>query len=562
MSPENRIFFVGDWRISAREGVASRGDSESVRLEPKAVEVLTYLASRPGEVVSRAELEDSVWPGALVGYEAVTKTIIKLRKALGDNAREPRYIETIPKRGYQLIAEVRQAGRPPGQSSAHDATGVGKEPGAGLGKGRAAGVGVALLVLAAVALAYLFGTGRLPVDQPPDRLPTVIVLPFENLGESPEYDDFADGMTEDIITDLSGISGLQVLASNTAFTFKGKQVSPGELAKQLGVDFVLEGSVRRHAGTVRMNARLVDTHTGYQQWADRYDRNAGDVFAVQDEMTNSIVAALTVRVSPQEAQRLASRTTNSLAAYDHLLEGQRLSRASTRATNLQAEQAYRKAIVQDPAYGRAYGALAYLLAYRFRRGWSDAPVLTIDLALELASKAVTLDDAVPQTHWALGYVHLMRGEYALAERAASQAIEIAPNFADGYGLLALIKNALAEPDAAIQLIHKGMQLNPFYTWDYPYNLGRAYYTAGNLEAAIASLEKARTRNPNALPIRLYLAASYAGAGRVDDAEWEMEEVKALNPKESISLLKATHSISDPQVMQRLVQDLRSAGLPE
>jgi tetratricopeptide (TPR) repeat protein len=189
-------------------------------------------------------------------------------------------------------------------------------------------------------------------------------------------------------------------------------------------------------------------------------------------------------------------------------------------------------------------------------------VLTIDLALELASKAVTLDDAVPQTHWALGYVHLMRGEYALAESAASRAIEIAPNFADAYGLLALIKNALAEPDAAIELIRKGMQLNPFYTWDYPYNLGRAYYTAGNLEAAIASLEKARTRNPNALPIRLYLAASYAGAGRVDDAEWEMEEVKALNPNESISLLKATHSINDPQVMQRLVQDLRSAGLPE
>ena len=156
----------------------------------------------------------------------------------------------------------------------------------------------------------------------------------------------------------------------------------------------------------------------------------------------------------------------------------------------------------------------------------------------------------------------MRGEYEQADRAATRAVEIAPNFADGYGLLALIKNALAETDAAIALIRKGMQLNPFYTWDYPYNLGRAYYTAGKLETAIAFLEEARTRNPNALPVRIHLAASYAGAGRLEDAEWEMEEVKALSPNESITLLKATHPVKDAQAMQRLVQDLRTAGLPE
>jgi TolB-like protein/DNA-binding winged helix-turn-helix (wHTH) protein/Tfp pilus assembly protein PilF len=560
MPLENRIFFVGDWRISPREGIASR-DGQSVRLEPKAVEVLTFLASRPGEVVSRAELEESVWRGAVVGYEAVTKTIIKLRKALGDSAREPRYIETIPKRGYQLIAEVRQAEQP-------EASPVVEEPGAGEGlggrnsTGLAKLVGAALLLLLVGALAYLFGSNQLPVHEPEETMPAIIVLPFENLGASPEHDAFADGMTEDIITDLSGIAGLHVLASNTAFTFKGKQVSPRELAEQLRVDFVLEGSIRRHDGAVRMNARLIDARTGYQRWADRYDRDAGDVFTVQDEIANSIVAALTIRLSPQEEQRLASRTTNSLAAYDHFLEGQRLSRISTRETNLQAEQAYRRAIAEDPGYGRAYGALSYLLAFRFRRGWTDTPVPTIELALELALRAVALDDAVPQTYWALGYVHLMRGEHAQAERAATRAIEIAPNYADGYGLLALIKNALAESDAAIKLIRKGMQLNPFYTWDYPYNLGRAYYTAGNLEAAIASLEQARTRNPNALPIRIHLAASYAGAGRLEDAEWEVEEVKELSPHESISLLKATHPIKNAQAMQRLVQDLRTAGLPE
>ena len=245
-------------------------------------------------------------------------------------------------------------------------------------------------------------------------------------------------MTKDIITNLSGIAGLQVLASNTAFAFKGKQIPALELAEQLNVDFVLEGSIRRHDGAVRMDARLVDAHTGYQRWADRYDRDAGDVFAVQDEMANGIVAALTIRLSPQEAQRLTSHTTESLAAYDHFPEGQRLSRVSIRETNLQAEQAYRKAISEDPGFGRAYGALSYVMAFRFRRGWTDTPVPTIDLALDLALKAVALDDA----------------------------------------------------------------------------------------------------------------------------EWKIEEVKALSPNESISLLKATHPVKDAQAMQRLVRDLPIAGLPE
>ena len=560
MSSENRVFFVGEWRISTGEGVASR-DGESVRLEPKAVEVLNYLASRPGEVVSRAELEASVWPGAVVGYEAVTKTIIKLRKALGDSPRKPRYIETIPKRGYQLIAEVRQVEQPVAEPI-KGALGPRDGPGETIGRGLARTVGAVLLALLLVALTYLFASGRLSIDQPQGATPSIIVLPFENLGESPEYDAFADGMTEDLITDLSRIARLQVLASNTAFTFKGKQISATELAAQLDVDFVLEGSIRRHAGGVRINARLVDARTGYQRWADRYDRDAGDVFAVQDEMATSIVAALTIRLSPQEAQRLASRTTNSLAAYDHFIEGQELSRLSTRQANLLAEQAYRRAIADDPGFSRAYGALAYTLAFRFRRGWTDSPVFTIDLALDLALRAVALNDAVPQTYWALGYVHLMRREHAQADRAATRAIEVAPSYADGYGLLALIKNALAEPDAAIKLIRKGIQLNPFYTWDYPYNLGRAYYTAGDLEAAIRYLEEARARNPNALPIRVHLAAAYAAAGRQGDAEWEVEEVKALSPDESISLLEATHPVKDTQAMQRLVQDLRKAGLPE
>ncbi len=568
---DQREFSVGDWHVSPLEGVISR-NSENVRLEPKAMEVLVYLASRPGEVVSREDLENKVWRGAVVGYDAVTSTVIKLRKALGDSARESRFIATVPKRGYQLIAPVTYP-----EAGAPDAA---EPPGAaGATPNRTQStpfVRLRLVLVMAmlgltVGLAYLFMPGTPPSgDETADvsvqagrgAPPSIVVLPFENLGEEPLNDSFTDGITEDLITDLSGISNLLVIASNTAFAFKGKKVSASALAAELNVGFILEGSIRRHGGSIRVNARLIDARSGFQRWAKRYDQEVTEVFAVQDEVTRSIVEALAVKLSPQEVERLARRTTNSLVAYDHFQEGQRLSRISTLETNQQAQVAYRKAIEADPDYGRAYGALGYTLAYNFRRGWTDSPAQTIDLALQLAKKAVEFDSSIPQNHWSLGYVHLMRQEYEAAESAVAQAVAIAPNFADGYGLLALIKNALSESDLAIALIEKGMRLNPYFTWDYPYNLGRAYYTLGRIDEAITALEDARSRNPNAIPVRLHLAASYVRAGRLGDAQWEVEEIQALSPAETISLLKSTHPINDPKVMDTFAADLRAAGLPE
>jgi len=555
--------YIGDWQVSPMQGVVSR-EGENVRLEPKAVEVLAYLASRPGEVVSRDDLEKAVWPGALVGYDAVTNTVIKLRKALGDDARRPRYIETIPKRGYRLIAPVQAS--PADESQTGGATNHNAKASTGnAGSHRLIPVLWSVFLLSVISglVFLLFPAAWLSeVETGPLRPPSIIVLPFENLGETQQSMAFVDGISEDIITDLSGVAGLRVLASNTAFAFKGKNPSAQELRDELAVDFVLQGSMRRHDGSIRVNARLVDAHTGYQKWAKRYDRRAAEVFAVQDELTGSIVDALTIRLSSFEKQRLASRTTDNLAAYDYFQEGQRVSKIGTRETNLLAEAVYRKAVEEDPGYGRAFGALSYTLAYRYRRGWTDTPVHTIDRARELGKRAVELDGTIPQTYWALGYAHLMGREYAQAEAAVERAIAIAPNYADGYGLLALIKNNLGEAEEAIELVKKGMLLNPYYTWDYPYNLGRAYYASGQIDEAVSMLEQARTRNQNAVPVRLHLAASYARAGRVDDAEWEVEEIQALNPSESISLLKTTLPLSDPEDMQMLVNDLRKAGLPE
>ncbi len=564
---EQTSFFIGEWQVSPHEDTLSQ-DGNTVRLEPRAMEVLVYLASRHGEVVSRSDLENRVWTGMLVTDDAVTSAIIKLRKALGDNAKDPRFIATVPKRGYQLIAPVTKP------AAGADEVAVVDQAGIPLASLRADRAKVALMVttLAIVAaLAWAFLSSIAPAlpesaapgpDETTRQAPSILVLPFENLSEDPAQEQFADGITEDIITDLSGLSNLRVMGNNTSFSYKGRSVRPQEVGAELGVDFVLEGSIRRQGETIRINSQLVDARTGFQKWAERYDRGLAEVFAVQDEVTDSIVAALAIGLDNRERTNLAHRPTDNLEAYEYFREGQGLAGTSTRENNVLAQAAYRKAIQADPRYGRAYSALAYTLAFNFRRGWNDAPMQTIDRALELARKSVELDSSSPQTYWSLGYVYLMRKEFELAEKAVAQALEISPNFADGYGLLALIKNSLGEAQTAIELVEKGMQLNPFYTWDYPYNLGRAYYTLGQTEQAITALEAAKTRNPNVVPVRLHLAASYVRAGRLGDAEWEVEEIRTISPDETLGHVARTHPTSDKQALEVLLDELRAAGLPE
>jgi TolB-like protein/DNA-binding winged helix-turn-helix (wHTH) protein len=562
---KSESFRLGDWTVEPDTDQIRCG-GESIKLEPKVMDVLAYLASRQGEVVSREELERDVWHGALVGYDSVTSTIIKLRKALSDQARNPKYIATVPKRGYRLIMSVQtiDAGKAAAFSTQTATEPVSRSTFMSMRNP------IAMIVVAAVVLAGLVLFVRFPseedvkqpgsVPRPPQH--SIIVLPFENLSDDPKQAIFANGVTEDLITDLARLSNLRVIASNTAFSYQGRKVDPQEVGAELGVEFVLASSIRRSGDAIRVNTQLVETESGFQRWASRYDRRLDEVFAVQDELVNNIVSALAVELTAQEKQRLARRATHNLIAYDWFLEGQRLSRISTKETNEQSQSAYRQAIQADPSYGRAYGALAVNLAFNFRRGWTDSPLETTDRALNLAKQGVELDGTIPQTYWSLGYVHLMRKEFADAEKAARQSIQIAPNYADGFGLLALIYNNLGQAQAALDHITKGMQLNPYFTWDYPYNQGRAYYTLGRYEEAIESLSRALERNENAVPPRLWLAASYVRSNALDDAEWEIEQLLVTNPKTTLTHTKNAMPIQNPQLMQSFLDDLRAAGLPE
>ncbi|MEJ2392158.1 MAG: winged helix-turn-helix domain-containing protein [Gammaproteobacteria bacterium] len=550
--PTSTDFQIAGWQVSADEGLLVRGD-EVIHLEPKVMEVLCYFAARPGEVVTREELERDIWHGAIVGYDAVTKTVIKLRKALGDDARRPRCIATIPKKGYQLVASVifsdatehtvpaPMAGR---TDVAHKLLWV--------WIGRVA----VFMCLVGVAAFMLWPTHNNSTAE----VPSLLVLPLVNLDQDKTHNVFADGMTEDIIIDLSSFAGLFVFASHTSFQYQGKEVAYTDLSKELGVDFILEGNIRRLAESFRINVSLIDAKTGRNVWARRYDKNSHNVFGVTSELAREISQALAIKLSSREQQQLGEISTANLKAYDHFLAGQRVASQRTRDSIQQASLEYRRAIELDASYGRAYGALAFNMAVAYRRGWTDTPMETLDRALALAEQATLLDRRTPQTYWVLGYVHMMRKELDAAERAVEKAIAISPNYADGYGLLALLSNHRGNAIQAIKYIKKGMALNPYYTFDYPYNLGRAYYTLGRYKEAIVSLEEAQERNENVMPPKIFLAASYMAEGRVDDAQWTVEQMRVLSPDISLSHIEKTIPISNRQLKQKLLHDLSNAGL--
>ena len=553
-------FVIDGWTVSPSEGLLSRG-GDTVRLEPKTMEVLVYFASRPNEVITRDELERDVWHGALVGYDAVTNTVIKLRKALQDDARHPRCIATIPKKGYQLIASISdiedtQQSRETKVTETSPVT----KPANKIEAQSSYKVFISVVIFIGITLLAVVWWWPAGNDQAAE-LPSIVVLPFENLSDDPKQEYLADGITEDIITDLSRISNLLVIASNTSIKYKNKQVTAEEVGSDLDVGFALKGTVRQVGNQIRVNAQLIDTKTGFNAWAARYDRKLTEVFAVQDEVTKSIANALAVKITQQEKQRLASVTTNSLEAYDFFQEGQRFYKIVTKESMEQAREMYRKAIELDPRYGRAYGAMAVTLAVDFRRSWTDSPQATLDYALELAQKAVELDDATPQTYFALGFVLLQRKEYEAAELAARHSVEIAPNFADGYGLLSLIYAYINKPEQSIKINKKAIRLNPYYTYEYLTSYGIAYYSLGDYAGSIKALEEAQERNSNAIQIKLYLAASYIRVGRQQDAEWIIEEIKVLNPTATIGSLRITAPFSN-DLKKLILEDLRKAGLPE
>ncbi|NIQ40101.1 MAG: guanylyl cyclase, partial [Proteobacteria bacterium] len=292
----------------------------------------------------------------------------------------------------------------------------------------------------------------------PDK-PSIAVLPFTNLSDDPEQEYFSDGITEDLITDLSKISGLFVIARNSVFVYKGRAVKIAEVGRELGVRYVLEGSVRKSKGRVRITAQLADATTEGHLWAERYDRDLKDIFSLQDEVAGKIVAALAVKLTEDEQKRLVRKYTDSMEAYDSLLHGFEYKYRFTKEANLQARHMYERAIDLDPEFALAYAFLGLTHFHEWSFGWSQDPQ-SLEQAFGLAQRAIALDDSLPEAHAILGEVYLWRKQHEQAIAELQTTIALSPNDADGIVRLANILNWTGRPEEATGLVKKAMRLNP------------------------------------------------------------------------------------------------------
>jgi adenylate cyclase len=556
-STSGDILSIAGWRIHAATHRISKGE-KTIKLEPRTMGVLVYLAGRPGKVVKREQLEEAVWPRMVVGYDALSNTIRKLRKAFDDDPKHPRIIETIPKVGYRLIGEVSHS--PPDSESLVRAEAAPKVP--DIPK-RSLVAGASALVLLVIGIAIV--SWLVPWERSGEKTlslsggPSIAVLPFTNMSGDKEQEYFADGITDDLITDLSKISGLFVVARNSVFAYKGKAVNISEVGRELGVRYILEGSVRKAEDRVRITAQLVDTSTHGHVWAERYDRDLKDIFALQDEVAHKIVEALAVTVSEDEEERLVKRYTDSVEAYDYYLRGLEYFSDPTREANTLARQMHQKAIDLDPKFAAAYALLGFSYSQEWTMGWSQDP-RSLEIAFEHARKAVALDDSLPVGYAILGEVYLWKKEHEKAIAAQEKAIALSNSAADQIAGLGGILIWAGRPEKSIELVRKAMRLNPMYPIEYLWNLGHANFVLGRYDEAIEALKRIRDRNPDYLPAHAYLAASYSELGQDEEARIEAAEVKRLSPQVSIETWKQRLPYKDQAILERLVASLRRVGL--
>jgi adenylate cyclase len=391
----------------------------------------------------------------------------------------------------------------------------------------------------------------------PNR-PSVAVLPFANLSRDPAQEYFSDGVTEDLITGLSKVSGLFVIARNSVFTYKGRAVKIGDVGRDLGVRYVLEGSVQRSGDRVRITAQLVDAATGYHLWAERYDREFRDIFAVQDDVTQRIVGALAVRLSEGERGRLARIPTANPEAYDLALRGRDILRHTTPEANAEARRLFVKAQELDPTFAGAYLGLGWAHLQTWQLVWSTDPQI-LEQARELAERAIRLNDTMADPYVLLAQVYLWKKDHDTAIAQAEKAIAIAPN-ADGYETLGEVLGWAGRPQESLRYIRQAMRLDPHYPFFYLWTLGHAYYLAGNSREAIDAFRKIVVQNPNFVPAHAYLGVIFTELGRDDEARAAWAAASRLSPGASNAVLSRQLPYKRPADLDRFLSAARKAGL--
>lgn len=559
-------FKVGDWLVEPATDRLIRGDQE-VKLEPRVMDLLLCLASRPGEVITREQLEATVWSGMVVGYDALTSAMIKLRKAFNDNSRNPKIIETVAKRGYRLIAVVLPETPATGGSEAEPTKQADTRTPAPLRTTNRTltAVVAALIMVAALVISTIDNKPSTDIPGTIEKTstrPGIVVLPFINLNDDPEQEYFSDGITEDLIVDLSRYSGLFVIARRSAFMYKTRSADIPSLAEELGVGYVVEGSVRRNQDNVRVNVQLVDAATGSNLWAQRFDRKTTDLFSVQDDIRRNIINAMSITLTGEEQKREQRRYTSNFEAYDYFLRGQSsLVKRTSAVDNNQARELMEQAIALDPGFARAHAALALTYADAYRFDWTDNPQQTARQALEIGERAVALNQHSPQAHWILGYIYLfLFNDHDRAIEMGERTIQLDPNNADGYTLLGVTNAYNNNPEHAKSLMQHLMRINPYYPSQVPGIFGQSALLLGNHEEALAAYEESLLINPTRIPANVYKIIILYRMGRMDDAQWQMDQLLSLHPDFDAQVWAERQPYRDRSIVEGYLRDLKEVGL--
>ncbi|MBI2754981.1 MAG: alpha/beta fold hydrolase [Betaproteobacteria bacterium] len=399
-----------------------------------------------------------------------------------------------------------------------------------------------------------------PPERPLPDKPSIVVLPFENMSGEPEQGYFSDGMADDIITDLSKVSGLLVIARNSAFAYKDRRVDVRQIGRELGVRHVLEGSVRKAGNRIRVTAQLIDSATGGHLWAERYDRDLTGIFEVQDELTQRIVAALKVHLTPEESRRLRRQRTDNLAAYDLFLRGREQFMRQSRNGTAAARPLLEQAVALDPGFAAAYATLAGTHLLDFVNGWSNEPRSSLERAKALGEKAMALDPSEPYAHFIAGGILLYTRRVDEAIERVRRAVELDPNFAVGYVALTQHCHFAGRNREALAYAEKALVLDPLAPDILLHFTGCAHFVLGDYERAAALFRERIARNPETDISRVWLAACLGKLGRAEEARGAWGEALRANPGFSIEQRRAVLPYKNPADFEKVIEGLRAAGI--
>jgi pentatricopeptide repeat protein len=516
-----RRFAFGPFVLDTEAGTLLRKGAP-VSIPYRASLVLTALLDRPGEVVTKSELLETAWRGAAVEEGNLAVQIAALRKLLGQSPEGGEWITTVPRVGYRFVV------RPDSYSETRERS---------------------------------LDAPDVREEMAPARRPSIAVMPFANVGGDKEQEYFADGITEDIITALGRFRWFFVIARNASFVYKDKSIDPKQVARELGVQYLLEGSVRKSGQAVRISARLVDATTGAQIWAERYDLAMMEVFAIQDEIAERVVGEIEPELMKTESNLAAARHTGNMTAWDLVRRGTWCFHQVTRPTHVQARELFREACRLDPQLPEAHFWRARVCNGLISYGWSDDPSADLQESLQTALRAIYLDEKNPYAHYALAMACIFTSpEQAILP--AEKVVELNPGFALGHFAVGLARLSSGRASDALGPFRRGLKLSPHDPQNLAWFnlLATAQLIAGDAEAALLTAARALAVRPDWKPTLETMACCYAATGKWEEARRCVQEMARLKGQSSFSLAALRGRI--PQWRDEMTDLLRKAGWTE